>query len=200
MLIACLAVDGFATTQNLSSILFTTVSIGIAACGLALVTISGNLFMLSISAITSISTIVFASLLNLGIPAAIVLTLAVGVILGSIQGGAVGVLKTNPIITTIAASSIITGIASWVSVITSYSIHYTKLYDVPEQVSLIGFDNDTVLDYLTPTVSSVQLSAHAFVTYAMNLLLTKLNETDLPLPEAKSFTGDLVLRQSVRGI
>jgi len=71
---------------------------------------------------------------------------------------------------------------------------------VPEQVSLIGFDNDTVLDYLTPTVSSVQLSAHAFVTYAMNLLLTKLNETDLPLPEAKSFTGDLVLRQSVRGI
>lgn len=115
VLIACLAVDGFATTQNLSAILFTTVSVGIAACGLALVTISGNLFMLSISAITSISTIVFASLLNLGIPTAIILTLAAGVILGGIQGGAVGVLKTNPIITTIAASSIITGIGSWVS-------------------------------------------------------------------------------------
>ncbi len=71
---------------------------------------------------------------------------------------------------------------------------------VPEQVSLIGFDNDAVLDYLTPTVSSVQLSAHAFVTHAMNLLLAKLNETDLAIPEASSFTGDLVLRQSVRAI
>ncbi len=71
---------------------------------------------------------------------------------------------------------------------------------VPEQVSLMGFDNDAVLDYLTPTVSSVQLSAHAFVTHAMNLLLAKLNETDLAIPKASSFTGDLVLRQSVRAI
>lgn len=71
---------------------------------------------------------------------------------------------------------------------------------VPEQVSLIGFDNDAVLDYLTPTISSVQLSAHAFVTHAMNLLLSKLNETDIPIPEASSFTGDLILRQSVQAV
>ena len=46
---------------------------------------------------------------------------------------------------------------------------------VPDQVSLIGFDNEIVLDYLTPTVSSVQLSVHSFVTHAMNLLLAKRN-------------------------
>ena len=71
---------------------------------------------------------------------------------------------------------------------------------VPDQVSLVGFDNESILDYLSPTVSSVQLSAHAFVTHAMNLLLAKLNAEDISIPEASSFTGDLVLRQSVRAL
>ncbi|RQW63680.1 ABC transporter permease [Vibrio viridaestus] len=114
-LFACFFVQGFATTQNMSAVLFSTVSIGIVACGLALVTISGNLFMLSISATTSISTIVFASTLSYGVTVATLVTLFVGLIFGVIQGVAVGKLKTNAIITTIAASSIITGIGSWYS-------------------------------------------------------------------------------------
>ena len=96
--LASMFIEGFATTQNLSSILFSTVSVGIAACGLALITISGNLFMLSISATTSISTIIFASALPFGIPTAVIVTLAVGIIFGVIQGTAVGVMKTNPIV------------------------------------------------------------------------------------------------------
>ena len=127
-ILACLFIEGFATAQNLSAILFSTVSVGIAACGLALVTISGNLFMLSISATTSISTIIFASSLQLGIPAAILLTLMIGIVFGVIQGTAVGALKTNPIITTIAASSVITGIGSWVSagrtITSDVSVHW----------------------------------------------------------------------------
>lgn len=114
-LLAGVFVDGFATLQNLSSILFVTVSVGIVACGLALVTISGNLFMLSISATVSISTIVFASLLDYSILLAIVVTLFIGALFGLLQGAAVGLLKTNPIITTIAVSSVITGLGSWYS-------------------------------------------------------------------------------------
>lgn len=114
-LLASIFVEGFASLQNLSSILFVTVSVGVVAAGLALVTISGNLFMLSISATASISTIVFASVLDFGVIPAILTTLFVGVILGFLQGGAVGVLKTNPIITSIAASSIIMGLGAWYS-------------------------------------------------------------------------------------
>ena len=115
VLLASAFVDGFANLHNLSSILFLTVSIGLVACGLALVTISGNLFMLSISATTSVATIVFAGLLDHGITYALIATLAAGGLCGVVQGVAVGVLKTNPIITTIASASIITGIGSWVS-------------------------------------------------------------------------------------
>lgn len=71
---------------------------------------------------------------------------------------------------------------------------------VPEQVSLIGFDNEVILDYLTPSISSMQLSAHAFVTHAMNVLLAKLNDSESPVAAASSFTGDLVLRQSVKSL
>ncbi|MFM2477948.1 ABC transporter permease [Celerinatantimonas sp. MCCC 1A17872] len=115
VLLAAVLVDGFTSAHNISSILFMTVSVGIAACGLSMVTISGNLFMLSMSATTSVCTIVFASTLQFGISAAIVMTLLVGLICGILQGLAVGVMKANPIITTIAASSIITGIGSWFS-------------------------------------------------------------------------------------
>lgn len=113
-LLASVFVDGFASTQNLSAILFMTVSVGVTACGLALVTISGNLFMLSLSATASISTIIFASCLQYGFVAAAVITLLCGLVFGAIQGMAVGLLKTNPIITSIAAASVITGIGSWV--------------------------------------------------------------------------------------
>ncbi len=145
IILASLFIDGFASTQNLSAILFSTVSVGIAACGLALITISGNLFMLSISATTSISTIIFASSLGLGIPVAIVLTLIVGLLFGVVQGFAVGVFKTNSIITTIAASSVITGIGSWVSagktITSDVSVHWLGvghiLPGVPNQILVL---------------------------------------------------------------
>lgn len=144
-LLASIFIDGFASTQNLSSILFSTVSVGIAACGLALVTISGNLFMLSISATTSISTIIFASTLSFGIPSAIAITLATGIVFGVVQGTAVGAMKTNPIITTIAASSIITGIGSWVSggrtITSDVSVHWLGVGHVfpgvPNQIFIL---------------------------------------------------------------
>lgn len=145
VLLASIFIDGFASTQNLSSILFSTVSVGIAACGLALVTISGNLFMLSISATTSISTIIFASTLSFGIPSAIAITLATGIVFGVVQGTAVGAMKTNPIITTIAASSIITGIGSWVSggrtITSDVSVHWLGVGHVfpgvPNQIFIL---------------------------------------------------------------
>lgn len=70
--------------------------------------------------------------------------------------------------------------------------------NVPEQVSIIGFDNENVLDYLTPSISSVQMSLQAFVTYAMKILISKLNNENSTLDEFSPFAAELIIRDSVR--
>jgi ribose transport system permease protein len=115
LLYACVAVKGFGTVDNVKSLLQSVALIGIAAVGTAFVTISGNYFMLSVGASTAVSTIVFAKALSLGLPLALVVTLGAGAIAGLVQGAAVGLLNTNPIVTTIAASSLILGVGQIVS-------------------------------------------------------------------------------------
>jgi ribose transport system permease protein len=108
-------VNGFGTVDNVKSLLQSVSLIGIAAVGTAFVTISGNYFMLSVGASTAVSTIVFAKALSLGLPLALVVTLGAGAIAGLVQGTAVGLLNTNPIVTTIAAASLILGVGQIVS-------------------------------------------------------------------------------------
>jgi len=112
---ASAAVPGFASSANISAIMYSTSAVGIAAVGMAFITLSGNLFMLSMGATAAVSTIVFASFLHLGLLPSIVVVVLVGALFGLAQGIAVGVFKTNPIITTIAMASIITGAGSFYS-------------------------------------------------------------------------------------
>lgn len=112
---ASAAVPGFASSANISAIMYSTSAVGIAAVGMAFITLSGNLFMLSMGATAAVSTIVFASSLHLGLLPSIVVVVLVGALFGLAQGIAVGVFKTNPIITTIAMASIITGAGSFYS-------------------------------------------------------------------------------------
>jgi ribose/xylose/arabinose/galactoside ABC-type transport system permease subunit len=112
VVLASAFVPGFASPANLSSIMYATAAVGIAAVGMALITISGNLFMLSMGATAAVSTIMFASFLYLGLLASIALVVAVGAVIGLLQGLAVGVARTNPIISTIAMASIIMGFGS----------------------------------------------------------------------------------------
>ncbi|WP_244619192.1 ABC transporter permease [Rhizobium sp. 18055] len=112
---AAIAVPGFATQSNASSIMYATAAIGIAAVGMALITLSGNLFMLSMGATTAVSTILFASTLHFGLAQSVLLVSLVGLFIGCAQGVAVAFAKANPIIATIAASSIITGFGQYYS-------------------------------------------------------------------------------------
>jgi ribose/xylose/arabinose/galactoside ABC-type transport system permease subunit len=77
---------------------------------MGVVTINGNLFMLSMGATAAVSTVMFASLVHLGLPTTIAAVVGVGLLVGLVQGALIGFADANPIITTIAASSIITGI------------------------------------------------------------------------------------------
>jgi len=71
---------------------------------------------------------------------------------------------------------------------------------VPQEVSLFGFDNETMLDYLHPSICSVSLPAHTFVSSAFSLLMAHLNHTELPVFDQNTFAGDLVIRGSVRSL
>ncbi|KVD46806.1 hypothetical protein WS61_09920 [Burkholderia sp. ABCPW 11] len=112
LLVAGAIVPNFASASNLAAIIYSTAAIGIAAIGLAAVTLCGELFLLSTGATAAFSAIVFVSTLGFGIVPASLAALATGLVAGSLQGIAIGFLRCNPIITSIAAASVITGIAS----------------------------------------------------------------------------------------
>lgn len=111
---AALALPGFATHANIVAIMYASAAVGIAAVGMALVTISGNLFMLSMGATAAVSTILFAATLQFGLLAAVVIVVAAGAFAGFLQGAAIAIAKANPIIATIAMSSVLMGVgAAW---------------------------------------------------------------------------------------
>ncbi len=112
---ATLTIPGFSSNANVSAIMYSTSAVGIAAVGMALITLSGNLFMLSMGATAAVSTILFASFLYLGLLPSLVVVVMIGALFGFAQGLAVGLFRTNPIITTIAIASIITGAGSFYS-------------------------------------------------------------------------------------
>jgi ribose transport system permease protein len=110
ILLAILFVPHFAGYANAQAIMYSLATVGIGAAGMALVTLSGNLFMLSMGATSALSTVLFASSIELGLFPALLLVLCAGTIIGLMQGLLIGAAETNPIITTIAASSIISGV------------------------------------------------------------------------------------------
>jgi ribose transport system permease protein len=112
LVVAGMSVPHFASVTNLAAIIYSTAAIGTAAIGLAAVTLCGELFLLSTGATAAFAAIVFVSSLGAGpIPAGMA-AVTVGLISGCLQGVAIGPLRCNPIIASIAAASVITGIAS----------------------------------------------------------------------------------------
>jgi ribose/xylose/arabinose/galactoside ABC-type transport system permease subunit len=111
------AVDthGFLTMTNVRAILSSVAFVGMVAVGTALIMISGNLFSLAVGATAAASAMVFLALLGHGIVLAFVVTLAMGVFLGALQGFLVGGIGANTIIVTIGAASLIQGVALWAS-------------------------------------------------------------------------------------
>jgi ribose transport system permease protein len=110
---AWLALPGFRTTANLNAIMYSVSVVGSAAVGMSLITLGGNLFMLSVGATAAFATILFASSLSLGLFSAVLIVILVGAFIGWLQGVIVGIFRGNPIIGTVAVSSIITGIGAF---------------------------------------------------------------------------------------
>ena len=100
----------FTEFANVEAILYSIAAVGVGAAGMGVVTINGNLFMLSMGATAAVSTVLFASLIRLGLAPTVALVVSAGLLAGLLQGALIAFADANPIITTIAASSIISGI------------------------------------------------------------------------------------------
>lgn len=105
--------DRFATTNNAFIILSDIAVIGIVSIGQTLAIVSGG-FDLSTSGVVPLGSIVFAEFLNSGynLALALLLTLAIGALVGVINGLIITKLRINPLITTLGMLSITGGAAA----------------------------------------------------------------------------------------
>jgi ribose transport system permease protein len=109
IIVAAGVVPHFTEFGNVQSLMYSVAAVGVGAVGMALVTLSGNLFMLSMGATAAVSTVMFAALIHLGLGVAVLAVVLAGLAMGMVQGAIIALGRANPIITTIATSSIILG-------------------------------------------------------------------------------------------
>lgn len=117
LLAATLTTPAFATADNVLVILRSSSLIGLVACGVTLITLSGNFFTLSSGAIAAISGVLFVDLMNggHGLAISMIATLAVGALLSVLQAIPIA-LGANPIVTTLAGGLLIISAAEWTTV------------------------------------------------------------------------------------
>jgi ribose/xylose/arabinose/galactoside ABC-type transport system permease subunit len=100
----------FRTTANLTNILEQNSMLGIVACGMVVMIISGG-FDLSVGAVGATVAVTAAYFSNhSGVPAAIVVGLGVGMVIGLLNGLLIAKGRINPFMTTFAMASIVTGV------------------------------------------------------------------------------------------
>ena len=103
-------INNFMTATNMLNIVDAVSMLGIVALGLAFVTYSGHFADLSIPTTMALTGIVAVQMLQFGFFAAIVSAFIVGTIIGLINAFAIGKLKVNPVIWTLALNYMTLGV------------------------------------------------------------------------------------------
>jgi ribose transport system permease protein len=134
----------FATTTNLSKVLLESAILSVAAFGMTLVLLTGGID-LSVGGVMSLVGVVEVSLVSSGIPwpAAVVVGLGVGLLLGTVNAVIVSRLKLPPFIATFGTLGIAAGLALYIANVIGHPVF------PPDFVSL---GNDAVLGIPIPVV------------------------------------------------
>ncbi len=106
----------FFSGANFKIILTQTVIVAIGALGMTLIIVSGGI-ELSMGSVVALTSVVGAVMLDKGHAAgmAILLTIAVGALVGVINGFVIGALRMMPFIVTLGMMGIARGVAKWLS-------------------------------------------------------------------------------------
>ncbi|MDQ0469880.1 ABC transporter permease [Labrys wisconsinensis] len=126
-----LTVPHFATWANLGNVLQRNSIIGIVACGMLLMIVTGG-FDLSVGAVGAMSSVVAAALIvEVSMPLGIAAALLLGLAVGSANGFFIAKVGINPFVTTLATQVLVTG---FLFVGTSAQ----PVYGVPESFTWLG--------------------------------------------------------------
>lgn len=110
--VVSLTVPSFATTTNLLNLLQQMAVVGIVAVGMTFVILTGGID-LSVGAVLELSSVIFAKLLNSGVPVlpAILLAIGCGAVVGLVNGLGFRLLGIAPFVMTLATLAITEGFA-----------------------------------------------------------------------------------------
>jgi ribose/xylose/arabinose/galactoside ABC-type transport system permease subunit len=116
MLVMSLLTPKFATAANLTNVLRQTSMVIIAACAATMVMISGGLDI-SVGAVLALTGVVAAKLATMGYPLglAMLIGVATGGLIGTINGFLIVGLKITPVIATLGTMSVARGLAFLIS-------------------------------------------------------------------------------------
>lgn len=110
-----IATPGFVSPLSLSALMTAISFIGCVAVGMTFITLTGNIMSLSLGVTVSAAALVFLSSLALGIVGACIVAVLFGVAVSGVQGIVIGYFRANPILISIAALALITGISELVT-------------------------------------------------------------------------------------
>ena len=110
-----IATPGFISPLSLSALMTAISFIGCVAVGMTFITLTGNIMSLSLGVTLSAAALVFLSSLVLGIVGACIVAVLFGVAVSGVQGIVIGYFRANPILVSIAALALITGISELVT-------------------------------------------------------------------------------------
>jgi ribose/xylose/arabinose/galactoside ABC-type transport system permease subunit len=106
-----LTTPGFLSVPSILSLITTVSFIGCVAVGMTMITVSGNIMSFSLGATVGVTAMVFILAVNFGgFVFGLVATLIFGALIVGLQGFAVGWVRANPIIVSIAALALIYGL------------------------------------------------------------------------------------------
>jgi simple sugar transport system permease protein/ribose transport system permease protein len=112
LVVLALTTDRFLTVENIKAILSSASIVGIMALGLTVITLIGSLVSLAIAATAVMGAMVFLAELHLGLVPALAISMAAGAAVTALQGLIIGAWGANPVILTIGAGFLLSGITT----------------------------------------------------------------------------------------
>lgn len=164
-LVLSFASPPFATQVNLLNLLDQQSSVLIIACAGTLVFVGGGLD-LSVGAVYALSAVVAARLaLHGNVVVALVVGLLVGVVVGLVNGIVVAVFEINPLISTLAVSFVVSGIASLMTSGDNIALYSKPSYGDLAQTDILGVASSIWVMVLVAAVLGAALWATPFGRY-----------------------------------
>lgn len=148
----------FGNWGNIANVLQQNSIIGIVACGMLLMIIVGG-FDLSVGAVGAMSSVVAAVLIVNTNPAlGVLVALAVGAVVGLLNGFCIAVIGMNPFVVTLGTQVLVTGLLF-------VATEAQPVYGVPESFTQIGLGRIGPLPVATAIFIVVALLVFALLTF-----------------------------------